>query len=89
EDIHNDEPIIRTLERLTSSKVVRAEQLIEPDVASKATAKLLGIALGTPLLRTQRIYFTDDGEPIEIATLRYHPERYRYQVELRTRPYAV
>jgi len=89
EDIHNDEPIIRTLERLTSSKVVRAEQLIEPDVASKTTAKLLGIAPGTPLLRTQRIYFTDDREPIEVATLRYHPERYRYQVELRTRPYAV
>lgn len=89
EDIRTSEPIVRTLERLTGAKVVRAEQLIEPDVASDLTAELLGIASGSPLLRTQRTYFTSEGEPIEIATLRYHPKRYRYQVELRTRPYVV
>jgi len=89
EDINSLEPIVRTVERKTGVKVVRAQQVIEPDAAGEDTARLLGIKVGTPLLRTQRTYFTSTGEPIEIAMLRYHPGRYRYEVELRTRPYAV
>lgn len=89
DDIRDSEPIVRKLERLTGAKVVKAEQVIEPATAGAETAALLGIEADRPLLRSTRIYFTSDGQPVEIATLRYHPERYRYQVELRTRPYAV
>jgi len=89
EDINSTEPIVRTVERKTNVKVVRAEQVIEADTAGAETARLLGLAEGTPLLRSQRTYFTSEGKPIEVATLRYHPGRYRYEVELKARPYAI
>lgn len=89
DDISADEPIVRIIERLGGIKVVRAEQVIEPALAGKETGGHLGIPGATPLLRSQRTYYASNGDAVEVATLRYHPERYRYEVELRTRPYAV
>ena len=88
-DISATEPIVRTIERLAGIKVLRAEQVIEPAIAGEETGRLLDVPPTTPLLRSQRTYYASNGEAVEIATLRYHPERYSYQVELRARPYAV
>jgi GntR family transcriptional regulator len=89
EDVTSDVPIVRMVERKLSMSVVRAAQLILPDIANLKTAELLGIAEGTPILRVQRTYYTSAGQPVETAFVHYHPERYRYAVELRSRPQAV
>lgn len=89
EDVSGDVPVVRMVERKLSMSVVRAEQLILPDVANPQTANLLGVEEGTPILRVQRTYYTAAGQPVETAFVHYHPDRYRYAVELRTRLQAV
>jgi len=89
DDVNSAAPIVRLVERKVGVKVARARQVIEPDLAGAATARFLGIAADAPILRTQRIYYTAEGDAIEIAQLRYHPSRYRYEVDLRGRPYPV
>jgi GntR family transcriptional regulator len=89
DDVTGDVPVVRMVERKLSMSVVRAEQLILPDVANPQTADLLGVTEGTPILRVQRTYYTAAGQPVETAYVRYHPDRYRYAVELRARPQAV
>ncbi len=89
EDIGNDEPVIRTVERKLGVRIARASQVIEAAAAEKETAGLLGLDINRPLLKTTRRYYTALGELIEVAQLLYHPERYRYEVELRSAPFAI
>ena len=89
EDISGSTPVIRIVEQKISASVVRAEQLILPDIAGDDTAVHLGIGIGTPILRVQRTYYAASGKPVEVAFIHYHPKRYRYAVELRARPRAV
>ncbi|MEP7348633.1 MAG: GntR family transcriptional regulator [Sphingorhabdus sp.] len=89
EDVTGDVPVIRMVERKLSTAVVRAEQIILPDVAGEDTAQHFGVEPGTPILRVQRTYFTAPGHAVEAAFIYYHPERYRYAIELRARPQAI
>lgn len=45
--------------------VVRAEERLRPVVADRATAKALGLAAGSPLLRIERIAYALDDAPVE------------------------
>lgn len=89
ESLSQREPVIRTLERKLGVRIARATQVIDPAAAGPDTADYLGLKLGTPILRTSRRYFTADGELVEIAQLLHHPERYRYEVDLRAAPFAL
>ncbi|MFI4986582.1 MAG: GntR family transcriptional regulator [Alphaproteobacteria bacterium] len=75
-------PIVRIIEKKIGQRVVRAEQIVEPTLADAVTAKHLGIKPKTPLLEVVRTYYVATGRPVEVAVVRYHPERYRYTVEL-------
>lgn len=83
DDIAGNEPIVRIVERKLGVRVGRARQIIEPDRVTGRSIQFLGLPEGTPVLRTQRNYYTTDGELIEVARLRYHPQRYRYEVDLK------
>ena len=89
DDVSGSEPVVRVLERKAGIRVVRATQVIEPAIVGSRTAALLGLAEGTPVLNALRTYFDSTGAAIEIVKVHYHPQRYRYAVELRTRPYSV
>lgn len=89
EDLSQQEPVIRTVERKLGVRIARASQVIEAAAAEAETAKHLGLKVNRPLLKTSRRYYTAEGELIEVAQLLYHPERYRYEVELRAAPFAV
>jgi GntR family transcriptional regulator len=80
-DIDSNVPVIRTMERKLNTRVVRAEQVIEPDRAGAAAGKHLDIDPQSPVLRVTRVYFTTFDRPIEVALIRYHPERYRYSID--------
>ena len=84
-----DEPIIRLVERKLGVRVGKAVQELIPDLADGDTPRHLGIEPGSPILKVRRQYFSTEGELIEIAELRYHPGRYRYEVELKANPYLV
>lgn len=79
-------PIVRVIEKKINQRIVRAEQVVEPVLANAATARHLGIKTNAPLLEAIRTYYVGSGAPVEVAVVRYHPERYRYTMELVTQP---
>ena len=89
DDIVGSEPIVRIIERKLGVRVGRATQIIEPYAAMGATLEYLNLPEGTPVLGAQRKYYTTAGELIEVARQRYHPERYRYEVDLKASLHSV
>ncbi len=79
-------PIVRIVEQKINQRVVRAEQIVKPALANTVTAKHLGVKPKTPLLEVVRTYYVASGRPVEVAVVRYHPERYNYSIELVTTP---
>ena len=80
-DVESNVPIIRIMERKLNARVTRAEQVIEPDRAGAAAGRHLDIDPQSPVLRVTRVYYTAFDRPIEVALIRYHPERYRYSID--------
>jgi GntR family transcriptional regulator len=85
EDIVPGQPVVRIAERKLNLRVVRAHQLIQPDLAGETAAQHLGISPETPILRIRRVYYTAGDRPMEFAILRLHPERYQYEIEFSAR----
>ena len=82
EDIETGTPTIRIIERKLNIRVARAEQVIEAAAAGEQAASYLGLAPGAPVLRVTRVYYAADGRPVEAVFVRYHPDHYRYSIEL-------
>jgi DNA-binding GntR family transcriptional regulator len=51
--------------------------------ASEEVARELGCETGHPLLRVDRLYSNDLGEPVELSINYFLPEYYTYRVTLR------
>ena len=83
-DLEGTSPIIRLVERKLNIRIVRAEQLIEPDRAGRTAARYLDIDAEAPVLRVTRVYYTSFDRPVEVALIRYHPKRYRYAIDFRS-----
>ncbi len=67
--------------------IARATHEIHAAGASLEVAGALTLPLGSPVLVLERISYTDDGRPLEVAEFHYRPERYRFSVTLpRTMP---
>jgi GntR family transcriptional regulator len=64
-------------------RIERAEQELDAVAADSVSAKHLGIARGTPVLRARRVYLDSTGQPIRFVNVIYHPDRYRFTVDLR------
>ena len=88
-DVGQKTPVIRMVENKLGSRVVRAEQMLEADVAGPAAAKYLGLQETTPVMKVTRIYYDPSGNPMEMIVARNHPERYRYEMDFVTRPKIV
>ena len=76
-------PIVRLVEQVSSVRITRAAQTIEPDTAGTKAAEYLQIAANAPILNVQRVYYAGD-RPIELVNVRYHPDRYRYAIEFKS-----
>lgn len=83
ESLRSEVPVVRQVEQALQAKLSRAEQFIQPDQAGEEAGLHLGIDRATPILRVKRIYYADPDTPIEVAYVRYHPERYRYAIDFR------
>jgi GntR family transcriptional regulator len=82
-DVEGRLPVIRFVEQRHGLRLTRAEQLIEPDRAGEAAARYLKVDSDTPILRVKRVYYAYPDRPIEVAYVRYHPERYRYAIDFK------
>lgn len=74
-------PLLTLLER-GGVEISRAEQTITATLADTGAAPLLGVALGAPLLRIQRIVRDQQDRPVEYITGLYRPDRYQYRMML-------
>lgn len=84
-DIAPGVPVIRLVERKLNVRVTHARQLIESILAGDEAGRRLGLPADTPVLRIRRVYYAAGGRPVEVAILRHHPDRYQYEIELRSR----
>jgi GntR family transcriptional regulator len=65
-----------------SRRVARAEQELIPVISDALSEKYLGYPAGQPMMEARRIVFASDGLPIRYLVLRYHPDRYRFSVDM-------
>lgn len=84
EEIDGALPVVRLVETKKQLRLTRAEQVIEPDRAGAEAARYLGVDAGEPILKVRRVYYAHPDRPIEVAYVRYHPQRYRYAVDYRS-----
>lgn len=65
-----------------SRRVAHAEQELIPAISDALSERYLGYPAGRPLMEARRIVYASDGLPIQYLIVRYHPERYRFSVDM-------
>jgi DNA-binding GntR family transcriptional regulator len=75
-------PVAQKMGQRLGCQISRAEQELDALPADAAVAKHLGIARGTPIIRARRVYYSAGDTPIQYLVVRYHPDRYRFVVDL-------
>jgi GntR family transcriptional regulator len=61
---------------------VEAEQELEADLADADEAELLGVDIGSAVLRTRRVTITRRQVPVEYATSVYRGDKYRFYTRM-------
>jgi DNA-binding GntR family transcriptional regulator len=84
-DLQARVPVLRAIEQRLGRRITSASQTVEPVIADRAVADYLGMKPRAPLLKVVRTYFTAEDTPVKTDVVRYHPERYRYTVQLFSR----
>lgn len=80
-----DATVIGTIERSMNRTVAGASQVITSVPMPKDVAPLIDAEADEASLRVQRLYFDDQGTPVELAVSYYNPRRYSYRLEMRRR----
>ena len=73
---------LAVVERKLGRPIERADQTIEAALADRRVAGHLALKSRAPVLKVNRTYYTDNDRPVIAAVVHYHPERYRYTVQL-------
>ncbi|HZG95656.1 MAG TPA: GntR family transcriptional regulator, partial [Mycobacteriales bacterium] len=81
------ESLYSALER-SGAEPVRADYTVRAMAANKSQARVLGVAVGAPLLMTTTTSHTRTGEIVELGEMAYRSDRYRFRATLRRRPSA-
>lgn len=63
-------------------ELATADEVLEATVATAHDAQLLGIKAGAPVLRIERVSFSNEGHAIEFVEMRYRADEYKYYVRL-------
>lgn len=75
--------VIGVLDGRLPAPIAEAEQSVTVSLATPEVARRLGCRPEQPLLRVDRLYFSADGSPVELAVSHFLPEHYSYRVRLR------
>ena len=74
--------IYEVMEKEYGVQVHQARQSLEPVLAGKYEAGLLGIKPGAPLMLERRVSFDKDGRPLEYGGDLYRGDRFRFVTEM-------
>lgn len=75
-------PMYGLFETEFGARMIRATEKIRAVAATVDVAKLLGIAVNTPLLSVERVSFTYGDKPVEVRRALYSTDRHHYQNDL-------
>ena len=75
-------PALTIFEEDFRIKVSQAVQTVEATVADAEIAPLLGVRVGEPLLKVERIVFDKNKKPIEYVLVLYRSDKYCFTVTL-------
>jgi GntR family transcriptional regulator len=81
-DYHSDLSSVRAMEKRLGQAVECAEQEIDAIAADEELAEYLDLEPGSAIMRARRVYFAMGGQPIKYVVIHYHPQRYRFFVDL-------
>jgi len=76
-----ERPLLTLLER-SGVVISRAEQTISATLADVEVSAALGIELGSPLLKIDRVVYDQSERPVEYITALYRPDRYQHRMML-------
>jgi GntR family transcriptional regulator len=74
--------LIAMIEEKLGRPIEHADQTIEAAPADRRVAAHLALKVRAPVLKVDRTYYTDTDRAVIAAVVHYHPERYRYSVQL-------
>lgn len=75
----------RVFEEELGLAIKEASQSISATLADEATARLLGVGHGAPLLAMERLTISTDGRPLELLRSVYLPDYFRFTINLTRR----
>ena len=75
-------PAAQAMGQRLGRRITRAEQELDAVAADEIAARHLGVKRGAPVIRASRVYFSADDQPIQYLIVRYHPNHYRFVVDL-------
>jgi GntR family transcriptional regulator len=81
-DLKSTKTFFNLIEEKTGTQIIEADQVITVSIVSKKVSEYLKMKIGEPILSAERIYFSEERMPIEIAISYYRPELYQYKVKL-------
>ena len=70
-------PLLKLLQR-AGAEVMEAEQWIGAAAAPHQIARALGVAIGSPLLKIERVMRAARGRPVQFICGHYRPDRFQY-----------
>jgi GntR family transcriptional regulator len=70
-------------EQCCGQVIASAQETLTAEAAGQATAKLLGIKAGAPVIVVERLALSFDRQPLEWRQSRGAADHFRYQVEIR------
>jgi GntR family transcriptional regulator len=82
EDLYQ-KPLLQILERDLGFQLTEALQTVESTFANQDVAKLLGIMEGSPILFVERIMYSNNMRPIELAQSSHPGDLYKYIIRLK------
>ncbi|MBO4254641.1 GntR family transcriptional regulator [Streptomyces griseorubiginosus] len=77
-----DRSLYETLEQTCGLRIARSSYTVRAGAADEATAQLLDIAAGDPVLIGEELTYTDDGSPVLAGRMVYRSDAYRFQADL-------
>lgn len=63
--------------------IVRAQETLTADAADDATAKIIGVKPGTPVVVLKRVTYTTGDRIVEVRTTKGRADRFSYKTEIR------
>ena len=74
--------IFNLIEERTAFNIMEADQIITACIVNRKIAKHLGLQVGEAILSAERLYFSQERKPVELAITYYRPDLYQYKAKL-------